>query len=292
LASLTRRATGRGRRAPAADRKVGLEEIVALLGIGHLLRRRPGGLSGGEKQRVAIGRALLANPALLLLDEPLAALDAARKQEILPFIERLRDELSRPIVYVSHDAGEILRLADRVVLLDQGAAVAAGPVAEVFSRPELQRLVGEAEAGAVIEARVEGHDERFALTYLEFTGGRLAVPRLAAEPGSDLRLRIRARDISIARARPAEISILNIIEARIRGLQPADGANVDVELAAGVPPAEVPLWARITARSAHDLALAPGQAVFAGGPLANGTRDARLIVIRKAGASAKPSGTS
>jgi len=246
------------RRAPAEDRPIGLEEIVALLGIGHLLHRRPGALSGGEKQRVAIGRALLANPKLLLLDEPLAALDAERKLEILPFIERLRDELRRPIVYVSHDAGEILRLADRVVLLEQGAVVAAGPVADVFGRPELQRLVGEGEAGAVVEAEVEAHDERFALTYLKFAGGRLTIARLAAEPGSELRLRIRARDVSIARTRPAGISILNVIEARILRMQPDEGSYVDVELEAGVT-----LWARITARSAHDLALQPGQTVFA-----------------------------
>ncbi len=246
------------RRAPAAERKIGLGEIVELLGISHLLARRPVSLSGGEKQRVAIGRALLACPQLLLLDEPLAALDSERKAEILPYIERLRDELSLPIVYVSHDATEILRLADQVLLLEQGRIAAYGPVADVFGRPELQRLIGAAEAGALVAAKLESHDEDFALSYLRFAGGRLAIARIAADVGSELRLRIRARDVSIALARPSDLSIQNIIAARIAAIHPADGPYVDVELDAGTP-----LWARITARAAHDLSLAVGRDVFA-----------------------------
>jgi molybdate transport system ATP-binding protein len=246
------------RRAPTADRSIRLAEIVELLGIAHLLKRRPAGLSGGEKQRVAIGRALLANPKLLLLDEPLSGLDAARKAEILPFIERLRDELRLPIVYVSHDFGEIIRLADRVVLLDHGAVAGAGPVTETLGQPELQHLMGQGEAGAIMNARIEAHDDVFSLTELHFDGGRFVTPRIAAQIGSELRLRIRARDVSIALTRPADVSILNIIPARVAKIHPAEGSDVNVELDAGVK-----LWARITARSAHDLSLATGLPVFA-----------------------------
>lgn len=246
------------RRAPAADRPIEFDEIVELLGISHLLARRPASLSGGEKQRVAIGRALLSSPKLLLLDEPLAALDGERKAEILPYIERLRDELSLPIVYVSHDPTEILRLADHVLLLEQGSIAASGPVADIFGRPELQRLVGAAEAGTVLTARLESHDEAFALSYLRFAGGRLAIARVAAEVGSEMRLRIRARDVSLALTRLSGLSIQNIIPARIAAIHPADGPNVDVELDAGAP-----LWARVTARAVHDLSLAIGRDVFA-----------------------------
>jgi molybdate transport system ATP-binding protein len=246
------------RRAPSEDRPIGVDEIVSLLGISQLLTRRPGDLSGGEKQRVAIGRALLCSPKMLLLDEPLAALDGERKAEILPYIERLRDGLNLPIVYVSHDAIEILRLADHVLLMEKGGVAAAGPVAEIFGRPELQRLVGAAEAGAVLTARLESHDEEFALSYLRFAGGRLAIARIAAPPGSEMRLRIRARDVALALERPVRLSIQNVIDARIVAVHPADGPYVDVELDAGAP-----LWARITARSAHDLSLAIGLNVFA-----------------------------
>ena len=246
------------RRTPADDRLIELGEIVELLGISHLLSRRPSSLSGGEKQRVAIGRALLSSPKLLLLDEPLAALDGERKAEILPYMERLRDELSLPIVYVSHDPTEILRLADHVLLLEQGRIAASGPVADIFGRPELQRLVGAAEAGAVLTARLESHDEAFALSYLRFAGGQLAIARVAATVGAEMRLRIRARDVSLALTRPSGLSIQNVIAARIAAIHPADGPYVDVELDAGAP-----LWARVTTRSVHDLSLAIGLDVFA-----------------------------
>jgi molybdate transport system ATP-binding protein len=245
-------------RAPQGEPGFGLAAILDLLGIGPLLRRRPANLSGGEKQRVAIGRALLSKPRLLLLDEPLAALDAERKGEILPFIERLRDELQLPIVYVSHDAGEILRLADHVLILDGGRIAATGAVADVFGSPALQRLVGEEDAGAVLEARVASHDDDFNLSRLAIKGGVLIVPRVAAAPGTTLRLRIRARDVSLALERPRQISILNVIPARVRAIHPTQGAHVDVELDAGSA-----LWARITARSARDLGLSEGRGVFA-----------------------------
>ena len=246
------------RRAPAENGAVPLEEIVTLLGIGHLLDRRPAGLSGGEKQRVAIGRALLANPRLLLLDEPLAALDGERKAEILPYIERLRDEINLPIVYVSHDPAEILRLADQVLLLEDGGIVASGPVAEVFSRPDLQGLVGAAEAGAVLTARLESHDDADGLSYLQFAGRQLTVPRLGAPAGSEVRLRIRARDVSLALTRPQGISIQNILSARITAMHLADDAHMDVELDAGLP-----LRAWVTNRAVRELSLAVGMPVFA-----------------------------
>jgi molybdate transport system ATP-binding protein len=246
------------RRAPVENAAVPLEEIVTLLGIGHLLDRRPSGLSGGEKQRVAIGRALLANPRLLLLDEPLAALDGERKAEILPYIERLRDEINLPIVYVSHDSSEILRLADQVLVLENGGIAASGPVAEIFSRSDLQGLVGTDEAGAVLTARLQSHDEVDGLSYLQFAGRQLTIPRLAAAAGSEVRLRIRARDVSLALAQPQGLSIQNILSARITGMNSSDDAHVDVELDAGLP-----LRARVTNRAVRELALAVGMPVFA-----------------------------
>jgi molybdate transport system ATP-binding protein len=248
------------RRIPAQERAIKLPEIVELLGIGHLLARRPANLSGGEKQRVAIGRALLSNPRLLLLDEPLAALDAARKAEILPFIERLRDEIGLPIVYVSHDPMEVLRLADSILLLDQGRVAAQGPVGEVFSRPELQKLVGAEEAGAVLSATVAGHDAAYGLSRLAFgEGGSLIVPQLGVAIGTSIRLRIRARDVSLARQRPVEISVLNTLPARIVAIHAAEGPYRDVEMIS----AGTPLWARITARSAVELRLGIGQEIHA-----------------------------
>jgi molybdate transport system ATP-binding protein len=248
------------RRIPPAERAIRLPEIVELLGIAHLLGRRPANLSGGEKQRVAIGRALLSNPRLLLLDEPLAALDAQRKAEILPFIERLRDEIGLPIVYVSHDPAEVLRLADDILLLEQGRVAAQGTVSEVFGRPELQSLVGAEEAGTVWEARVVAHDAVFGLSHLAFgRDGSLIVPKVGAAVGGAVRLRIRARDVSLARARPVQISVLNNLPSRIVALHPAEGPYRDVEmLSAGVP-----LWARITARSAAELKLGIGEEIYA-----------------------------
>src|SRR3954469_16902882 len=179
-----------------------LEEVVDLLGIAPLLARRPGALSGGEKQRVAIGRALLASPRLLLMDEPLAALDAARKSEILPYIERLRRETGLPIVYVSHAIDEVARLADHVAVMSEGRIAAFGPVEEVMSRLDLRPMTGRYEAGSVINASVAAHDTLYGLTELRFAGGSITVPGTDLALGSSVRVRIRDRDVSVARDKP------------------------------------------------------------------------------------------
>ena len=236
-----------------------LEPVIEMLGITALLARRPGDLSGGEKQRVAIGRALLAAPRLLLMDEPLAALDHARKQEILPYIERLRDEARLPIVYVSHALDEVTRLADTLVLLTDGRIVASGPVTEVSNRLDLNGAIGREEAGSVLETTVLGHDDRFDLTVLAVADHELRVPRIARAPGTRTRITVRARDVAVAITRPQNISVLNILEARIRAIGPGEGPYVELLLDLGGHG----LRARLTRQSLTALALAPGQSVFA-----------------------------
>lgn len=243
----------------AGERFVDRGRVVALLGLESLVERRPDTLSGGEKQRVAIGRALLASPRILLMDEPLASLDAARKTEILQYIELLRDELKLPIVYVSHALEEVTRLADRMVLMAEGRVLAQGSVAELTARRDIAQHTGRFEAGAVIETRVVRLDETFGLTILEFEGGELLVPNVDALPGEPVRARIRARDVSLALARPTGLSIQNILEVTVGEIAGEFGAIVDVTLAAG----PTRLIARITRKAAHELALAPGQRVFA-----------------------------
>jgi len=245
------------RRSGASERRIDFDHVVALLGLSKLLARHPAHLSGGEKQRVAIGRALLSCPRLLLMDEPLASLDAPRKGEILPFIERLRDELKIPIVYVSHIMEEIVRLADTVVLLSDGRVAAAGPLDEVLSRLDLRPLTGRYEAGAVVTATVTGKDEAFDLTQLDFAGGTIFVPQLDLAVGQTIRVRIRARDVSLAVEPPTGISILNVFSGIVTEIA-ADGAFADVVVDIGTR-----IWARITTRSLHELNLGIGSPVFA-----------------------------
>jgi molybdate transport system ATP-binding protein len=235
-----------------------LDEIVDLLGIESLLARHPGGLSGGEKQRVAIGRALLAAPALLVLDEPLAALDAPRKAEILPYLELLRDRLNLPMVYVSHALDEVVRLADTLVLLEAGRVRAAGPIGEIMTRLDLGPGPGRTEAGAVLAARVETIDRSYGLATLSFPGGSLRVPAAGLEPGQALRLHIRARDVAIALGPPRDVSILNALPVTIAEMAEDAGA-VELRLVLGPQL----LVARITRLSAEALSLRPGLVVHA-----------------------------
>ncbi|MBV8168126.1 MAG: molybdenum ABC transporter ATP-binding protein [Alphaproteobacteria bacterium] len=242
-----------------AERTGKLADVVALLGIERLLDRRPRALSGGEKQRVAIGRALLASPRLLLMDEPLASLDAQRKDEILPYIERLRDESRIPIVYVSHSVAEVARLATTMVLMSHGRVDAVGPVTEVLGRLDLYPKTGRFEAGAVLDTTVVGHDERYALTRLRCGAGEITVPRLALSPGARVRIRIRARDVAIALAPPQGLSALNVLPARIAEVGGDGGPVVDVRLALG----ERFILARVTRRSIAELGLTVGRDVYA-----------------------------
>jgi molybdate transport system ATP-binding protein len=191
---------------PAAERYSDMEGVVQLLGIGHLLGRRPGLLSGGEKQRVAIGRALLASPRLILMDEPLASLDDRRKAEIMPYIERLRDETKIPIVYVSHSVAEVARLATDIVVLDEGKVAASGPTSEILQRLDLLPEEERGEGGAVLEMQVAGRNEAFGMSTLISPAGEIQVAGLDAETGSTVRVRIRARDVIVATERPRGIS--------------------------------------------------------------------------------------
>ena len=246
--------------APARERRAAnLDVVVDLLGIAALLDRRPGRLSGGEKQRVAIGRALLASPRLLLMDEPLASLDARRKDEILPYLERLRDEATVPIVYVSHSIAEVTRLATRIVLISAGRVHAVGPVQEVMGRAELYPLAGRFEAGAVLGVRITAHDPRWNLTQLTGDFGNLTVPRLDAPVGAALRVRIRARDVILAVTRPTGISALNVLAAEVERLVPIEEGALEVQLRLGGER----MLARVTRRSGAALGLAAGREVFA-----------------------------
>jgi molybdate transport system ATP-binding protein len=244
---------------PTAERKE-LKSVLELLGIGHLLQRRPGALSGGEKQRVAIGRALLASPRLLLMDEPLAALDEARKAEILPYIEKLRDEASIPIVYVSHSLAEVSRLASSVVVLRNGRLVAVGDPAEVLSRTEFVPQDSVEETGALIEARISQHDINFGLTMLESKAGLLRVPRLDLPIGTIVRVRIRARDVMIANAPPVGLSALNVFPGKVVELRRSGEApEVEVDIDCN----GMKVAARLTRKSVETLGLAADMPVYA-----------------------------
>lgn len=243
---------------PRRERSVDFDQVVELLEIGPLLKRLPASLSGGEKQRVAIGRALLASPRLLLMDEPLASLDEHRKREILPYIERLRDETRVPIVYVSHSLDEVTRLASTIVLVSEGRAQAAGPTAEIMSRTDLFPLTGRFEAGAIVECTVAGRDPKSGLMRLTSKAGELLVPSTDIAEGTVLRARVRARDVMIATESPNGFSALNVVPATVTEVR-ADPPYADVRLDAGGEP----LLARITEYSVRHLDLKDGKKVYA-----------------------------
>ncbi len=264
------------RRSGEAAQAFALDAVVDLLGIAPLMARRPASLSGGERQRVAIARALTTAPRLLLMDEPLAALDAPRKAEILPYLERLHLELALPIVYVTHAMDEVARLADHLVLMDAGRVQAAGPLAELLARTDLP-LARQDDAGVVITARVEQHDRHYGLTRVCFAGGTLWVGETAAAPGEPVRARVLARDVSVTRVEPTATSVLNVLPVVLEAIQAdhstallrlrlgpgsADGGGMASDRDSGNP-APIRLLARITRRSCEALALQPGDALFA-----------------------------
>ena len=258
---------GRGR-AMASGRRIDLDQVIALLGIEHLMARRTGTLSGGERQRVAIARALAARPRLLLMDEPLAALDVQRKAEVLPYLDRLQADLDIPIVYVSHAIDEVARLADHLVLMDAGRVVAAGGLNEVLSRLDPPVALGE-DAGVVLMARVAERDEKWHLARLDIEGadgpdGTVDCGLWARDHGLPVgravRLRVLARDVSLARAPQTGTSISNQLRGVIEAL--VDDNHPALALAR-VRVGHTALIARVTRRSAHALELAPGVPVWA-----------------------------
>jgi molybdate transport system ATP-binding protein len=244
---------------PAAEREVRLETVVKLLNIGDLLQRRPGALSGGEKQRVAIGRAFLSSPRLLLMDEPLASLDEDRKDQIESYIEVLRDEYDIPIIYVSHSLKEVSRLASAVVVLRRGRVIAAGDPAEVLSRTEFVPHADMEETGAMIKARISAHDARFGLTALESDAGPVRVPYLALPIGTAVRVRLRARDVMVANVQPAGLSALNVFPGKVIELRKSGESDVEVDIDCN----GVKIAARLTAKSVDTLGLVPEMPVYA-----------------------------
>ncbi len=249
------------RRLPAAERRVAFDEAVALLGVERLLSRAPSGLSGGERQRVAIARALLTSPRLLLMDEPLSALDERSKAEILPYLERLHDELAIPIFYVSHSLAEVARLADHIVWLEKGLLKAEGPALDLLTRVDLTLRAGEAEA--VLEGVVARHEEADHLTVVETAWGEIWLQRIAHAPGHRVRVRLPARDVSLALEAERQSSILNAWPAVIESITATEPGRVLVQLRPAADPQGIPLIARITERSVRQLGLMPGRAVFA-----------------------------
>jgi molybdate transport system ATP-binding protein len=258
------------RRTPPAQRRHRWDQALTLLGIGHLLQRRPHELSGGERQRVAIARALAASPRVLLMDEPLAALDAARKAEILPWLEQLHEQLDIPVVYVTHSTDEIARLADHLVLLDNGHVRASGPVMDLLTRLDLPLSHGD-EAAALIEARTCGLSPGDGLRALDFSGGRLLLPQTRSVPlpeGQRVRVRIQARDVSLSLVEPQQTSVLNILPATVTDLSDDGPGQVLVGLSvkSGNGSSETlptRLLSRISQVSAQRLGIAPGLPVFA-----------------------------
>ena len=250
------RYSARWRRDAARD----FDRVVQMLGLGALLNRRPATLSGGERQRVAIGRALLSDPALLVLDEPLAALDEDRKAEIMPWLERLRDDVRLPILYVSHSVPEVLRLANTVVLMQAGRTVHSGPLAELLADPDLAPRLGAREAGALIAARVEA-TEPDGLVRVATAAGPMLLPGIEARPGHALRLRILAHEVILSRDPPQGLSALNTLPATVTRI---DGGLVQLSVGTsqgGMGPER--MLAQVTPRSVRVLDLKPGSACHA-----------------------------
>ncbi len=246
------------RRVPESQRSVSPQQATQMLGISGLLQRKPDTLSGGERQRVAIARALAASPSLLLMDEPLASLDLQSRQEILPYLDSLLDELEIPVIYVSHTPDEVARLADHLVLLEAGKVTGSGGIGEMLTRLDLSLALGT-DAEALIEARVVAHDDKYQLSTLEFAAGQFTVAGTELPIGRSVRLRVAARDVSITLERQTDTSILNIFEARVDDVINEGQAQVTVRLLVG----QTLMLARITRKSASLLDLGRGKRVFA-----------------------------
>ncbi|MFN3576140.1 MAG: molybdenum ABC transporter ATP-binding protein [Tabrizicola sp.] len=248
------------RRAGREPARYGFDDVVEVLDLAPLFGRRSGQLSGGERQRVAIGRTLLARPRLLLMDEPLAALDTRRKAEILPYIARLPRAFGLPIIYVTHALDEVTQICDRIVALEAGRVVAAGGVAETLERLDLAAVQGRFEAGAVLSGRVAAQDAGLHMSRVDLGGVMLEVPEIGLPVGEAVRLRVRARDVSLALHRLDGLSIRNQLPARVLAIAPeADTAHAEVLLDLGPQH----LRARITRAAVQDLALTEGQTVVA-----------------------------
>lgn len=247
-----------GRKRISEAQQTSLDPVIELFGIGHLLDRKPDRLSGGERQRVGIARALAVNPRILLMDEPLAALDLARKQEILPYLEQLRDQFDIPIIYVSHSPDEVARLADYIVALDGGAIVAEGVLTDLLSRLDFPVRLGE-DAGVVLEAEVIERDERWHLARVGFPGGSLWTRDKGIPVGRKVRVRVLARDISVSNDDRDRSSILNVLPGQVDTIADDEHpglALVRVKLGSTI------LIARVTKRSAFSLGLTQGQPVW------------------------------
>jgi molybdate transport system ATP-binding protein len=247
------------RRVPPAQRRLTFDDAVALMGLADLIDHRSEQLSGGQRRRAAIARALLSSPRLLLMDEPLSSLDLESRAELLPHLERLRDELSMPILYVSHEIGEVMRLADHLTLLESGRVRAQGALHELLARPDLP-LAHLEEAGSVFEGVITGHDEQYHLSQVDIHGGRVALARRPVPIGQRVRVRIDARDVSLALKPPESSSITNILPGPVVDVSPdRDPAQCLVRIAIG----ERWLLARVTRRSVDRLAIRPGSRVYA-----------------------------
>jgi molybdate transport system ATP-binding protein len=242
-----------------SSRPDNLQQILELLGIGHLLDRMPDKLSGGERQRVAIARALVLNPEVLLMDEPLASLDLKRKQEILPYLIRLHQETNIPILYVTHSQQEVAQLADYLVILDEGRELASGSLSEMLSRLDVT-MAHEREASTVWEVIISEHEAEYHLTHVVFDGSNLSLPMIDAPIGVPLRVQIYARDVSIVLEAPKATSILNVLSATISGITVDQGGRCVVQLQVGKG-AQL-LLAHITSKSAQLLKLSIGMSVY------------------------------
>ncbi len=247
------------RRAPKEGRSIGFDEVLALLGLEHLLERRPYQLSGGERQRVALGRALLSQPRLLLLDEPLAALDAARREEVLPYLETLRDKLSIPMVFVSHHLEEVLRLATRVALMEAGEIVASGTLSDISIRPELRAIVGPEAVGAVFEGFITGVDPAHGMADVQIGRGTLHVSVPDARMNARMRIQLLARDIILATEPPRGLSVRNALEGVITELSEDVGEALLVKVDIGAGAA---VLARVTRHATEALGLRAGLSIW------------------------------